>query len=80
MDIKNVCLSILEVIEEDEKEYCFDKSYISDEQWSDIFGSETREESFDRVMTFWRGMLESGETYFIDAVLKNYGDEFIRFF
>ena len=61
--------TIKKAILEDEKEYCFDRGYTSDEQWVKDNGTETREEAYAKVQT-WVA------TVTLDEVERVYGDKY----
>ena len=64
---------LLKEIKEDEKEYCFDRSYYSDEFWEREFPDETREEAYNRVISIWQNV---DENIFIDEVKEYFGDKY----
>lgn len=64
---------LLKEIVEDEKEYCFDKSYCSDETWKEIHGNETREEAYNNTINFWSNV---SEKEFVTKIRKHFGDKY----
>lgn len=66
---QDVLNAILVVVSEDEHEACFDRSYYSDEFWKKKYGSETRQQAYDKSMN-WHKSLSLKE------LLDFYGDRY----
>ena len=67
---------IKQAIFEDEREYCFDRSYCSDEAWEEFHGDETREEAYSGVVTYWEDSAAKGEGWFFMEVKDVFGDKY----
>lgn len=73
MTKKEICLKLLEQIKEDEREYCFDKNYMSDEEWGKLY-KETRKEAYNEVIDFWKDLLEKDLDEFLFTLEKKFGE------
>lgn len=60
---------ILSEVKNNEKEYCFDKSYTSDSDWILYHGKETRHEAYSKAM-IWHNSLS------LEEILKEYDGGF----
>lgn len=54
---------------EDEREYCFDRDYTSDQEWEEQNGTETREEAFAKLQDWVT-------TATLKDIEKQYGDKY----
>lgn len=54
---------------QDEREYCFDKSYCDDELWKESNGEETRAEAFLRAVNHYTNAS-------IYEIFEDYGDKY----
>ena len=66
---EEVLKAILVEVELDEREYCFDKSYCSDELWNKEHGNKTRQQGYDESMAWHKGLT-------LDELLEHYGDKY----
>lgn len=68
---------VLNEIRDDEKIYAFDREYCSDEDWKINFGNESREQAFQRVMSFWETLAKHlSEEKFLREVREFFGDKY----
>lgn len=65
----NLREALIKEILKDEKEYCFDKSYCSDDTWEVLHGDVTREEEYKRIVEHW-----SSAT--VEEIVEYYGDQY----
>lgn len=68
--------TILNEIFEDEHEYCFDRSYCSDESWIERNGSKSREQAYLEVKEFWTNVSKKGDKEFLSELEISFGDKY----